>query len=36
MEVPAEIRHEGGEVVRNKFSKDLARVLAAFMEIHYT
>ena len=49
MEVPAEIRHEGGETYRTAFSKDLARwvslavmasllsrVMAAFMELHYT
>lgn len=35
VEVPAEIRHEGGEEVRSGFARDLAKVLAAYMDLHY-
>jgi len=36
IEVPGEIRHEGGEKVRTKFAKDFAAVLVKFMELYYT
>jgi len=36
MEVPAEIRHEGGETLRTSFSKDLAKILVAFMDLYYS
>merc|ERR1719234_1136588 len=36
MEVPAEIRHEGGETLRTSFSRDLAKILVAFMDLYYS
>ena len=35
LELPAEIRHEGGEELRESFSKDLAKILAKFIEQYY-
>jgi len=35
LELPAEIRHEGGETLRESFSKDLARILSKFIEKYY-
>lgn len=35
LELPAEIRHEGGEVLRESFSKDLAKILASFIQQYY-
>jgi len=35
LEVPAEIRHEGGEEYREHFSKELAKILAKFVELYY-
>eukprot|EP00092_Neocalanus_flemingeri_P027037 GFUD01029321.1.p1 GENE.GFUD01029321.1~~GFUD01029321.1.p1 ORF type:complete len:315 (+),score=54.52 GFUD01029321.1:304-1248(+) len=35
LELPAEIRHEGGEGQREAFSKDLAKILAKFIELYY-
>jgi len=36
IELPGEIRHEGGEMLRTKFSKDFAAVLVKFMELYYS
>jgi len=36
IEVPAEIRHEGGEKLRTKFSKDFAKILSVFMDTYYS
>jgi len=36
IEVPAEVRHQGGVTLRTDFSRDLARVLADYMELHYS
>lgn len=35
LELPAEIRHEGGEALRESFSKDLARILSRFIDQYY-
>jgi N-formylglutamate amidohydrolase len=35
VEVPAEIRHEGGEPVRTAFARALAGALAQFIATHY-
>ena len=34
-QVPAEIRHEGGETLRTSFSQDLAKIMVAFVDLYY-
>ena len=34
-QVPAEIRHEGGETLRTSFSQDLAKIMVAFIDLYY-